>query len=118
MTNFSQISLPLFKLLKERIEILEEVPTDDLDSDFSEKEWVSKFKLYANLKPIIGGAFSLAEDKSFGSLVLDSYYSFLVRHNSEIRIKMRIKYRNMLFEIRRIIYIDKNKLCLIAFEIT
>lgn len=103
-------------ILKHQIIFLESMSSDQL----SEPNWAEKYATYAYITPLYDNKFGSIENFSFGHLVTEAYFMFKIRFTDKINIKMRIKFGDRIFDIKRIINDKENSIILkiIAFEIT
>lgn len=107
--------LPLFGILNHKISILENSNFNEISDD----DWQEKYTTFAQIKPLYDKKVGSIENFSFGHLITEEYFLFKTRGSLEINNKMRIKFKNRLFDIKRVIDIDQNErfLQIIALEI-
>lgn len=105
----------LFSLLKHQISVMENVNLQDL----GEEIWQEKYKTFAEIKPLYDNNVGSIESFSFGHIVTEGYFMFKIRALHGITSKMRIKFHDRLFEIKRIIDIEEKNFVLkiIALEV-
>lgn len=107
--------LPLFGLLKHRITIIENANTEELGGEM----WQEKYTTFAEIKPLYDNKIGSVENFSFGHVVTEGYFMFRIRALLGITSKMRIRFYDRLFEIKRIIDVDERgrMLKIIALEV-
>lgn len=107
--------LPLFGLLKHRVIIIENVNREELGGE----AWQEKYTTFAEIKPLYDNKVSSVENFSFGHVVTEGYFMFKIRALAGITSKMRIRFHDRLFEIKRIINVDERgrMLKIIALEV-
>jgi SPP1 family predicted phage head-tail adaptor len=106
---------PLFSILKHRISLLENF----IDSEISEDNWQEKCTTFAQIKPLYDSKVGSLENFNFGHVVTEGYFMFKIRAIDGVHNKMRICFKERLFEIKRIIDIEESQrfLQIIALEI-
>ncbi len=106
---------PLFKALKHQITFLENITTNELQ----EEEWREKCQTFAEIKPLFDSKVGSIETFDFGHVVTEGFFMFKIRALQGISNKMRIKFKERLFEIKRIVDIAEQgrMLQIIALEI-
>jgi head-tail adaptor len=95
--------LPLFGLLRHRIIILENTNQADLGQEL----WQERYSTFAQIKPIYDSKVGSLENFDFGHVVTEGYFMFKIRALPDLNSKMRISFKNRLFDIKRIIDIDE-----------
>lgn len=107
--------LPLFGILKHKISILENTSADELSENWEEREIT-----FAHIKPLYDNKIESLENFGFGHIVTDGYFIFQTRGSLKITTKMRIKFKNRIFDIKRVIDVEEagRWLKIIALEIT
>jgi head-tail adaptor len=106
---------PLFTKLKHRIIFLENTNPIDLGGEI----WLEKLTTFAEIKPLYDNKVGSIESFNFGHIVTEGYFMFRIRALEGINTKMRISFKNRLFEIKRILDIDEEgkMLKIIALEV-
>ncbi|MGV2432261.1 MAG UNVERIFIED_CONTAM: phage head closure protein [Rickettsiaceae bacterium] len=89
--------------LDHEITFLENITASQID----EENWVEKYRCYANIRPMYDNNFGSIESFSFGHIVTEAYFMFKIRYSLEVTDKMRIKFNDRIFEIKRIINIGE-----------
>lgn len=107
--------LPLFGLLKHRVSLLENL----IATEISEDNWQEKYVTFAQIKPLYDSKVGSLENFSFGHVVTEGYFMFKIRALEGVHNKMRIRFKERIFEIKRIIDLEENGrlLQIIALEI-
>lgn len=107
--------LSLFGLLKHRITIIENVNQEELGGEI----WREKYTTFAEIKPLYDSKVGSVENFSFGHVVTEGYFMFKIRALLGVTSKMRIRFHERLFEIKRIIDVDERGriLKIIALEV-
>lgn len=105
----------LFTKLKHRISIIENVNLQELGDEV----WREKYSTFAEVKPLYDNKVSSVENFNFGHVVTEGYFMFRIRALLGITSKMRIKFHERIFEIKRIIDVDEmgRMLKIIALEV-
>lgn len=82
-------------------------------------DWKEKLNSFAEVKPVCDNKFISLEGISFGNVIAEEYFLFNIRFVPGIHSNMRIKFREKIFEIKRIINEqERNRvLSIIALEI-
>ena len=91
--------LPLFGLLRHRITILENTNQEELGGEL----WQEKYTTFAEIKPLYDSKVGSLENFDFGHVVIEGYFMFKIRALPNLNSKMRIGFKNRLFDIKRII---------------
>lgn len=102
--------------LRYHITILEKSYDSILDDD---NGWYSKYTTYASIKNINDYKLQYIDYKIFSDLLEANYYIFEVRFLRILNTKMRIKFDNRIFTIKKIIrdYKHRNFMKMITLEI-
>jgi len=80
----------------------------NLANDESEDEnWQEFCSSFAEIKPICDNRFISLEGIDFGNVITEAFFIFRTRFTKDIKPSMRIKFRNRVFEIKRVINIDE-----------
>ncbi len=105
----------LFTFLKHKIICLENINQEELGGEV----WREKYTTFAEIKPLYDNKVGSLENFSFGHVVTEGYFMFRIRALPGVTSKMRIKFHDRLFEIKRIIDIDERGriLKIIALEV-
>jgi SPP1 family predicted phage head-tail adaptor len=105
----------LFSLLKHKINILENRSVSQLDAD----EWKIKTQTFAEVKQIFDSKIGSVERFDFGHIITEGYIMFKIRYIPGITTKMRVVFKNRMFEIKRVIDPNESErvLKIIAIEI-
>lgn len=85
--------------LRHQISFLSDINDDEL----SDAKWVAMKTCNAEIKPMYDNKFGSIENFSFGLIVTEAFYMFKIRFSKSINTKMRIKFNERIFEIKRII---------------
>ena len=85
-----------------QITFLENLAKNDIDKD----NWSEKFTSFAEIKPICDNRYIYSEGINFGNVVSEEYFSFRIRYVKDINSDMRIKFRQKLYGIKRILDAD------------
>ncbi|MBP7190057.1 MAG: head-tail adaptor protein [Rickettsiaceae bacterium] len=106
--------LPLFGILKHKISILENASPDELSENWQEIEIT-----FAQIKPLYDNKVESLDSFAFGNIVTDGYFVFQTRGSIKVSTKMRIKFKNRIFDIKRVIDVEEagRWLKIIALEI-
>jgi SPP1 family predicted phage head-tail adaptor len=104
-----------YQNLKHQIIFLENFSQNELEPGV----WTEKITTYAEIQAASECNFENLENFNFGHVITEAYFLFKIRYQSEITNKMRIKFKERIFEIKRIINVaEKNRLMnLISLEI-
>ncbi len=107
--------LPLFGILKHKISIWANVSNNDMEQD----DWQRQYTTFAAILPLFDNKIGMIENFSFGNIVTEGYFLFKVRCCYNITNKMRIKFKDRIFQIKRIIDVTESGkwLKIIALEI-
>ena len=105
----------LFTQLKHRITFLEHVNPGELGLE----AWQEKLPTFTEIKPLYDSKVGSIERFSFGHIVTEGYFMFRTRAIEGIISKMRIGFKNRIFEIKRILDVgfDNKILKIIALEV-
>ncbi len=105
------------KVLKffHKVEILENMAKLEIET----ADWQKKYEIYVDIKPIYETSLTEISGMNFGHILSEEYYLFTTRFNKDINNKMRIKFGNKLYEIKRVINekIRNKTLKIIALQI-
>lgn len=106
--------LPIFGILKHQISIIENISINEIEED-----WQEKYITFASIKPLYSNKVESIENFSFGHIVTEEYFLFKVRWERDITNKMRIQFKERIFEIKRVIDVTESSkwLQIIALEI-
>ncbi len=97
----------LVKNFNHKIIILENYSNSELEREI----WREKYSLYAEIISIGDNKFEIIEGLKFGHVMTEGYFIFKTRFTENITNKMRILFKNRLFEIKRITNIgERSKL--------
>ncbi|MDF2964990.1 MAG: hypothetical protein K0Q51_378 [Rickettsiaceae bacterium] len=90
-----------------------------IQDSFAEEIWQEKFETFAEILPLDERSYNYIENFNFGQLVTESLFIFRVRFTELPSSKLRIKYNNRLFEIKKITNVEERNLVLsiLAVEI-
>ena len=91
--------IPLSAKLKHKITFLEQNNIDNFNND----NWQEQASTYAEVKPLYEMKYNTLDKLNFGSLITEDIFMFRLRFIKNIHSKMRIKFKNRIFEIKRII---------------
>ena len=102
--------------LRNRIEIF----TNIAEGDIGFENWVKCLDLYAEILSITENNIKEFDSINFGHIMSEEYYIITFRYVENINYKMRIKFGNRIFLIKKIInpYEQNRYLKVIALEIT
>lgn len=102
--------------LRHKIEIIYNSSISELEPE----NWVSMQEAYAEIAAITETNIHEFDDINFGHLMSEEYFIITMRFLKNISSKMRIKFGDRLFAIKRIVnpYQLNNILKIIALEIT
>jgi head-tail adaptor len=105
---------PFAATLKQKIYILE----NSSQQQFSEN-WQLKYTHFAQVKQIAPNVVRFFENVNFGALIDEDYTLFRFRFNCDVHKNMRIKFKEQMFVIKKIINVmEQNKLLeIIAIKI-
>ncbi len=99
--------VPLSFCLKDKIDILINSSANDLDKE----NWGAKYTILAQVKQLNELSVDTIEHFNFGSSIAESYFLFRIRFIVDISNKMRIKFNNKIFSIKKIVNVEeKNKI--------
>jgi SPP1 family predicted phage head-tail adaptor len=84
-----------------------------------DQTWREITSSFAEIKPLCDNRFLSLEGMAFGNIITEKYFVFTLRFIKNIDPKMRIKFDNRIFEIKRIIDQDERGrvLTIITLEI-
>lgn len=68
-----------------------------------EEEWEEVLALFAEISPLCDTRFVALENIAFGNIMAEKYSLFRTRYTDQINSNMRIKFKNRIFEIKRIV---------------
>ncbi len=98
---------PLAAILAHSIIFLENIN----DNELEDQQWDERLTVFAEVKPLYDNKCGSLEKFSFGNIVTEAFFMFKIRFTEAVNTKMRIKFRNRLFEIKRIINVgEKSKI--------
>lgn len=108
--------MKLRSFLRHHILILEKSYDSILDDN---NNWHSKYATYASITNIYDCNLRYIDHKNFFDLLEANYYIFEIRFVQALNNKMRIKFDNRIFSIKKIIrdYKYKNFMKMIALEV-
>ena len=93
--------------------------SDMAETELDDPNWVEAYSCMAEIKPMYDNKFGSIENFSFGLIVTEAYFMFKIRFSKKIDTKMRIHYKDRIFEIKRIINASEKNILqqIIALEI-
>ncbi|MCC2646865.1 MAG: hypothetical protein K0R02_930 [Rickettsiaceae bacterium] len=105
----------LIAKLKHKITFLERKESEA----FAEEKWEEKFQTYAEIIPLDENSYNYIENLNFGQIISESLFIFHIRYISLPLSKLRIKYNDRLFEIKKVTNKEEKNflLSIIALEI-
>jgi SPP1 family predicted phage head-tail adaptor len=88
-------------------------------TQIEKEDWNEMFYTFAEIKPASENKFQSLEGISFGHVITEELFLFNIRFDKRLHAKMRIKFQDRIFEIKRIInFMEKNIILqIIALEI-
>ena len=92
----------------------------NMQHDEAEKEqWEEVGEAFAEVNPICDNRFIAIEGLQFGHVISEDYYLFKIRYLDGLDINMRVKFKDRMFEIKRILNIKERSkiLHIIALQI-
>jgi SPP1 family predicted phage head-tail adaptor len=95
------------KLIHE-ISILANMAISELDDE----DWQEKTKTFAEIKPLYDNKFGSLENFSFGHIVTENFFMFKIRYLPDLNTKLRIRFDERIFEIKRIINLNEKNIFL------
>ncbi len=106
---------PLAKVLKHPITLLNNITANELEV----QQWQEVATTFAEIKAVCDTKFETLEGLNFGHLITEALFIFRIRFIPNLNNKMRILFKDRLFEIKRIINIAEQDrvLQIIALEI-
>jgi SPP1 family predicted phage head-tail adaptor len=101
--------------LNQEITFIQNIAHSDLDDE----DWQDMQKCFAEIKPLYDNKFGSLENFSFGHIVTENFFMFRIRYLPKLNCKLRIKFNDRIFEIKRIINLrEKNEILqIIALEL-
>lgn len=89
------------------------------NNESEDEKWEEVIEAFAEVNPICDNRFIAIEGLQFGHVISEDYYLFKIRYTENLDINMRIKFKDRIFEIKRILNIRERckMLHIIALQI-
>lgn len=95
----------LARILKHKISFLANLNSDE----YGKELWQEQFSCFAEIKPLYDSKFGSLENFNFGHVVTEAYFMFKIRYSPLLNNRMRIRFRERVFEIKRLIDPDETR---------
>ena len=101
--------------LKHPIEFLQNIKGSPLDQD----NWQVAYQIFADISNLHPDQIGMVENFDFGHIITANFISITIRYDNLINAKMRIRFKDKEFEIKKIVedFDNQKFLKIIALEI-